>query len=73
MSAWYVFASIGLYSLPGSEGCWITAPSFERVELDLSDADNPERRLAIVAEGAGARMIYVASARFNGVELKAPT
>ena len=72
MSAWYVFASIGLYPLPGSERYWITAPSFERVELDLSDADNPERRLAIVADNAGPGMIYVAGARFNGVELDSP-
>lgn len=72
MSAWYVFASIGLYPLPGSDRYWLTAPVFERVELDLSDADSPDRRLAIVAEGAGPGMIYIASARFNGVELDAP-
>jgi predicted alpha-1,2-mannosidase len=72
MSAWYVFAAIGLYPLPGSEGYWITAPIFERVELDLSDAQHPERRLAIVAEGAGPGMIYVAGATFNGVELERP-
>ncbi|PRP91816.1 Glycosyl hydrolase family 92 [Enhygromyxa salina] len=72
MSAWYVFASIGLYPLPGSDGYWITAPIFERVELDLSDAAAPERRLAIVADGAGPGMIYVAGASFNGVELERP-
>ena len=72
MSAWYVFATLGLYPLPGSERYWLSAPAFERVELDLSDADNPERRLAIVAEGAGPGMIYIASARFNGVEFDAP-
>ncbi|KIG15892.1 Alpha-1,2-mannosidase [Enhygromyxa salina] len=72
MSAWYIFAAIGLYPLPGSDGYWITAPIFERVELDLSDADHPDRRLAIVADGAGPGMIYVAGATFNGVELERP-
>jgi predicted alpha-1,2-mannosidase len=72
MSAWYVFSAIGLYPLPGSDGYWITAPIFERVELDLSDAENPDRRLAIVAEGAGPGMIYVAGATFNGEALERP-
>ena len=72
MSAWYVFAAIGLYPLPGSDGYWITAPMFERIELDLSDAGNPDRRLAIVADGAGPGMIYVAGATFNGEPLERP-
>ncbi|MFO7561480.1 MAG: GH92 family glycosyl hydrolase [Enhygromyxa sp.] len=72
MSAWYIFASIGLYPLPGSDGYWITAPVFERVELDLSDAKAPNRRLAIVAEGAGPGMIYVAGATYNGEPLERP-
>lgn len=72
MSAWYIFASIGLYPLPGSDGYWITAPVFERVELDISDASSPDRRLAIVAEGAGEGMIYVAAASYNGEPLESP-
>jgi predicted alpha-1,2-mannosidase len=72
MSAWYVFAAIGLYPLPGSDGYWITAPIFERVELDLSDADHADRKLAIIADGAGPGAIYVAGAVFNGVELERP-
>jgi predicted alpha-1,2-mannosidase len=72
MSAWYVFSAIGLYPLPGSDGYWITAPIFERVELDLSDAEHPDRKLAIVAEGAGPGMIYVAGATFNGEALERP-
>jgi predicted alpha-1,2-mannosidase len=72
MSAWYVFSAIGLYPLPGSDGYWITAPMFERIELDLSDAESPDRKLAIVAEGAGPGMIYVAAATFNGAALQRP-
>ncbi len=69
MSAWYVWASIGLYPLPGSDGYWITAPTFERVELDMGDATTPDRRLAIIAEGEG---IYIAGATYNGVALERP-
>jgi predicted alpha-1,2-mannosidase len=73
MSAWLVFASIGLYPLPGTQRWWITAPIFERVELDLGDESRPDRRLAIVAEGAGPGMIYVVDARWDGELLDGPT
>jgi len=73
MSAWYVWAAIGLYPVNGSSRYWITAPIFERVELDLGDATSPERALSIVADGAGPGMIYVAGASFDGVPLDAPT
>lgn len=72
MSAWYIFACIGLYPLPGSDGYWITAPVFERVELDMTDAEAPDRRLAIVADNAGPGMIYVAGATYNGEPLERP-
>jgi predicted alpha-1,2-mannosidase len=73
MSAWLVFASIGLYPLPAEQRWWITAPIFERIELDLGDAAHPDRRLAIVAEEAGPGMTYVAQATFDGEPLDAPT
>ena len=41
-------------------------------QLDLRDAEHPERTLSIVAEGAGPGMIYVASARWNGEALAGP-
>ncbi|MCA9657165.1 MAG: GH92 family glycosyl hydrolase [Myxococcales bacterium] len=73
MSAWYVWAAIGLYPLPGADGYWITAPVFDRLELDLSDAQAPDRKLAIIAEGdAGAGAIYVAGATFAGIPLDRP-
>lgn len=72
MSAWYVFASIGLYPLPGSDGWWVTAPTFERIELDLSDADHPDRKLTIIAEGAGPGAIYLVDASFDNVALERP-
>lgn len=69
MSAWYVFASIGLYPLPGSGGFWITAPVFDRVELALDDVEAPDRKLAIVAEGTG---IYVSGISYGGEPLTRP-
>ncbi len=72
MSAWYIFASIGLYPLPGSDGYWITAPVFERIELDMGDPDAPDRRLTILADGAGPGMIYVGGASINGEPLERP-
>jgi predicted alpha-1,2-mannosidase len=72
MSAWLVFTSVGLYPLPSEQRWWITAPIFERVELDLGDEDAPDRRLAIVADGAGPGMIHVGSASWNGEPLDAP-
>lgn len=72
MSAWYVWSAIGLYPLPAQQRWWITAPIFERVELDMRDADDDDRILTIVAEGAGPGMIYVAGASFDGVALELP-
>ncbi|HWB77287.1 MAG TPA: GH92 family glycosyl hydrolase [Nannocystaceae bacterium] len=69
MSAWYVWAAIGLYPLPAHEQWWITAPIFERIELNMGDADRPDRKLEIISEGTG---IYVAGASFDGVELIRP-
>lgn len=72
MSAWYVWSAIGLYPLPGDPRYWISAPIFERLELDLGDAAAPDRRLSIVADGAGPGMIYVAGASWRGEPLDRP-
>lgn len=69
MSAWYVWSAIGLYPLPGSDGYWITAPTFERIELDIGDSAMPDRKLTIVTEGEG---IYVAGASFEGEAFERP-
>lgn len=72
MSAWYVWSVIGLFPVLTTDRYLVTAPMFERVGLDLGDAATPERRLEIVAEGAGPGMIYVAGASFEGEPLSAP-
>ncbi|MBC8068782.1 MAG: glycoside hydrolase family 92 protein [Deltaproteobacteria bacterium] len=72
MSAWYVWSTIGLYPQPGVQRWWITAPVFERVELDMGDVDDDDRKLTIIADGAGPGMIYVAGASFDGEPLDGP-
>ena len=72
MSAWYIWSAIGLYPIPGDPRYVLSAPIFERVELDLSDAAAPDRRVTILAEGAGPGRIYLAGARWNGAPLDRP-
>jgi len=72
MSAWYVWSAIGLYPIPGDPRYLLSAPIFERVELDLGDAAAPTRRLTILAEGAGPGMNYLAGARWEGEPLDRP-
>ncbi|HRI10713.1 MAG TPA: glycoside hydrolase family 92 protein, partial [Nannocystaceae bacterium] len=63
---------IGLYPIPGDPRYLLSAPIFERVELDLGDAAAPTRRLTILAEGAGPGMNYLAGARWEGEPLDRP-
>jgi putative alpha-1,2-mannosidase len=72
MSAWYVWSTIGLYPQPGVGRWWITAPVFERVELDMGDVELEKRKLTIIADGAGPGMIYVAGASFDDKPLDGP-
>jgi predicted alpha-1,2-mannosidase len=73
MSAWYIWSAIGLYPLPGADVFWISAPIFDRIELDLSDPAAPDRRLTILTEGATKPgMIYIAEAQWNGAPLDRP-
>jgi predicted alpha-1,2-mannosidase len=72
MSAWYVFSTIGLYPVIGTDRYVLTAPLFERVRLDMSDAQAPDRALEIVAPDAGPGRIHLASATLNGAQLDAP-
>ncbi|WP_069203915.1 glycoside hydrolase domain-containing protein [Sphingomonas panacis] len=61
MTAWYVFATLGLYPLvPGEPWYMLTAPAFERTQLDLGKG----RRLTI--RRAGPEDGAIVRARFNG-------
>jgi predicted alpha-1,2-mannosidase len=70
MSAWYVWSAIGLYPVIGTQRYVVTAPIFERVEIDMRDGASPDRTLSIVVEGSGR---YVADARWNGQPLESPS
>ncbi|MDF0487840.1 glycoside hydrolase family 92 protein [Sphingomonas sp. H39-1-10] len=64
MTAWYVFATLGLYPLvPGEPWYMLTVPAFERIRLDLGNG----RRLTIRRVGPEGGAIV--QARFNGRDL----
>ncbi len=66
LSAWYIFAALGVYPIAGGERYYVGAPLFPRVVLHLDGGD-----LTVVrAGGAGP---YVASARLDGEDLLAAT
>jgi putative alpha-1,2-mannosidase len=61
MTAWYVFATLGLYPLvPGEPWYMLTTPAFARVTLDLGNG----RRLTIRRDGPADGAIT--QARLNG-------
>jgi putative alpha-1,2-mannosidase len=48
LSAWWVFAALGLYPIAGTDAYVLSAPRFARAEIDV-----PGGVFAIVAEGEG--------------------
>jgi predicted alpha-1,2-mannosidase len=63
MSAWYVFAAMGLYPVcPSKDEYTLTSPSFEKIVLHLAGG----KRLVIKADGASAGKRFIASIDFNG-------
>lgn len=67
LSAWYVFAALGLYPVAGTDRYWVGAPRFPRATLHLAGGD-----LVIDAPGAGAEAPYVAAATLDGEPLAGP-
>lgn len=63
MSAWYTFATLGLYPLRmGAPEYVIGAPAFDRTEVRLDNG----RTLTVIAHGNGPDNVYVQSLRVNG-------
>jgi len=63
MSAWYVFAALGLYpEVPGIGGFAVTGPLFPKVTLNLETG----QKITIVAENAGRAAPYIHAMRVNG-------
>jgi predicted alpha-1,2-mannosidase len=67
LSAWYVFAAIGLYPVTGSDRYWLGSPIFQRVELDL-----PVGKLVIEAPDASPSNVYVTRVTLDGQPLTGP-
>ncbi|WP_225209862.1 GH92 family glycosyl hydrolase [Xanthomonas bonasiae] len=63
MSAWYLFAMLGLYPLRmGAPEYVIGSPAFPRAEVDLGNG----RKLVVIARNNSARNVYVQSLTLNG-------
>jgi predicted alpha-1,2-mannosidase len=63
MSSWYVFHSLGFYPNAGQNLYLISSPVFEEVTIHLENG----KTLQIKAKNAGAKNIYIQSAKWNGV------
>ncbi len=69
MSAWYVFAALGLYPLnPASAEYVLFAPSVEEATINLSDG----KVFRIETSRQGKDAIYLKEIRWNGQKLKRP-
>ncbi len=63
MSAWYVFAMLGLYPLRmGAPEYAIGSPAFDRVDVAMDNG----RTLRVIAHGNSATNVYVQSLKVNG-------
>jgi predicted alpha-1,2-mannosidase len=63
MSAWYVFAALGMYpEIPGVGGVTVLSPLFPKAVLRLRNG----KTITIVAEGASRDAKYVQSLKANG-------
>ncbi|MBN1351874.1 GH92 family glycosyl hydrolase [candidate division KSB1 bacterium] len=65
-SAFYMCSTIGLYPVMGQDIYLLSAPFFERVEIELG---NPTRQLTIEAPHAGEDMPFVSEAFIDGKPL----
>ena len=68
LSAWLVWATLGLYPLAGSDGFVVGSPRFGEVELRSPDG----QRLTIRAHNASAANTYVERAALDGQLLATP-
>jgi predicted alpha-1,2-mannosidase len=67
MSAWWVFAALGLYPVVGTDAYVLGAPLFPHAELAV-----PGGTFTIDANGVSTENLYVQSATLNGAPLARP-
>ncbi len=61
LSAWYVFAALGLYPKPCVPGYYVTAPLFDKATVHLPGGD-----FVVQATGAAAGKVKIKTATWNG-------
>jgi len=67
MSAWYIFAAMGLYPLcPGDNRYELTVPVFSRIEISLDEDYAEGDKFVITADGKTDGIDYIRSVRLNG-------
>jgi predicted alpha-1,2-mannosidase len=67
ISAWYVFASMGLYPVcPSQQEYAVTSPSFEKITLQLPRG----KTLVIRAKGASGEKRYIRTGNLNGKPIR---
>ena len=67
LSAWYVFAALGIYPIVATDRYTVASPIFDEVVLHLPAGD-----LTITAANAGPDNVYVESLTLNGQPVDAP-
>lgn len=65
LSSWYLFTSIGMYPVAGSDLYYLTAPLFEEVRVDLGGGET----LTILAPGASFETREIVGLTLNGEPL----
>ena len=69
LGAWYVWASLGLYPIAGTDRYIVSAPIFEQARIAPPGSDH---ELLIVAPGASSTNRYVAAVAVDGTPLAKP-
>jgi predicted alpha-1,2-mannosidase len=67
LGSWYVFASLGLYPVPGSTRYVVSSPIFEQARVVVGGHE-----LVIAAPGASSRRRYVRAVTVDGTPLLVP-
>ena len=67
MGAWYVFASLGIYPVAGTDRYVVSAPIFDQARVTVGGHE-----LLIVGEGASSTRRHVAAVTVDGVPLARP-
>ena len=70
LGSWYVFASLGLYPIAGTDRYIISAPIFDQARVTVPGVGG--RELLIVADGATSERRYVAAVTLDGVAVTRP-